>query len=116
MAEKPVTAAELDRWVTLQAQVPADAQGRDANAEPGDGWTTVWEGFVGIEPLTATAQLLARQVVSSATDKVRMRWRQGMSGRMRWLYEGRKLYVQGKPQEIGRKQGLWMFAAEHEGG
>ena len=107
-----VSAGELDRFVAIEA--PPTEQGQDDHAEPQDRWHVLYRTWASIKPLSAREQLLARQVVSSVTHKVRIRWRPGITALMRVAYEGRHLYFEGPPLEIGRKQGLEMLCTEEE--
>ncbi len=111
-AEDLVSAGELDRWVAIES--PPAEPGSDDHAEPADRWRVICETWAAVKPLSSREQLLARQVVSSATHKVRIRWRPGITATMRIAYRGRTLYLEGPPQEIGRQQGLEMLCVEEE--
>jgi SPP1 family predicted phage head-tail adaptor len=83
-------AGTLNRRVQLQRPVTdVDAEGRT-----GDVWTAVATVWATVEPLQGREALLAAQAQTTLTHRVRIRYRTGVTARMRLVYGARIFDIQ----------------------
>ena len=85
------TAGRLRQRVTLEA--PPEPQDTDAYGDPNDIWVAVADVAAEVEELGGTRLIAAQQLTADATYTVTVRWRPGVTPRMRLNYGGKLLNV-----------------------
>lgn len=106
-----IDAGTLDRRITFEAR--AVSQGGVYNRKTVE-WVphaTVWAQVRDVLPSRAES---VDQGLSMARRpcRIRLRWRDDITGDMRIDYEGRKLRIIAGPVELGRRAGLEIMAEE----
>lgn len=93
-----INAGELRHLITIQDEdLIADGHGgftpRQAPGGDGTGWRLFSQDFASIQPLSGQEAVVARQLQSSITHKVVMRYRAGINAKQRILWEGRTFNI-----------------------
>jgi SPP1 family predicted phage head-tail adaptor len=83
-------AGQLNRRVQLQRQaLTTDSEGRASGT-----WSTLATAWAAIEPLQGREALLAAQAQTTLSHRVRIRYRPGVTARMRLVYGARVFDIQ----------------------
>lgn len=78
----------LRHRVTLQSLV-AGSPDRDSGGAPDEAWTDVVTVFASVEPLRGAELLRAQQVDSEVSGQIRIRYRAGVTSKMRAVFDSR---------------------------
>jgi SPP1 family predicted phage head-tail adaptor len=87
-------AGQLRHRVTLQS--PTESQ--TGYGEPTLTWSTVSDIFASVEPLSGRERWNAQQFQSEATHQVRMRYRSGVTSKMRIVWGSRTFHFMEPPR------------------
>lgn len=104
--------ARLRHPITIEQEIRSP-DGRGGTAET---WVPVARPFGDVEPLSTRDRLVAQQVKSEITHVVTIRYRPGLSGKLRVIHQGRYLYVVGDPINVDERS-IWLqfTCAEQKG-
>ena len=80
-------AGKLRHRVTIQ-QLTAGSPQQLPSGEPDTSWADYLTVYASIEPLRGRELLLAQQLVSEVSVRIRMRYRAGVTAAMRAVFEG----------------------------
>ena len=98
----------LDLRVTLQEPVET----RDAAGEILITWHTVAQVWADIRDLSGREISLAKSVQSESVRRITIRWRAGVTARMRIQYEGDTMVITAPPRMVGTKEYLELDCSE----
>lgn len=101
-------AGRLRHRVTIQQPVET----RNAFGEAIKTWSTVATIYASVEPLSGREMFDAEQVQSEISHRVRLRYRSGLTTRMRLLYGSRVLHIQAVIDVKERHQELQLMCRE----
>jgi SPP1 family predicted phage head-tail adaptor len=102
-----VEAGKLRHRVTIEAP----SEGQDAYGEPASTWTPVTQVWASREDLTGREAYAAQQVRAEVTTRFGMRFRDGITAKMRLLSDGIAYNVASVADPDGRKRTLVVMAA-----
>lgn len=74
----------------------APTKQRDSHGQERDSWSVeISNLFAEVRTLSGRELEYAQQTVAQATHSVKVRWREGVTERKRFTYQGRRLNIQG---------------------
>lgn len=104
----PIKVGRMDRRVMLQDRSVSPS----SFGEPVPAWVDVAELWAAVEPLGSSEIWRAQAAESDATHRVMIRWRAGVSDRMRLIYQGRILEIESVANEGEKDRVLTLVCRE----
>lgn len=83
-----MSAGRYRHLITIQQRSTAISGGAQS-----DTWSTFVTSWADVQPITGREPLVGRQEIATATHRVTMRYRGGVTASMRVLYRGRLLNI-----------------------
>lgn len=103
----PISAGELDRFITIQQNVDGSPSQRDAMGGIVDNWTDIYSNMPASKRAATQREVFTAAQNAAQIDAVFVtRFQVGIDATMRIVCEGTTYEIQGDPQEIGRREGL----------
>ena len=106
-----ITAGSLDRRITFEARQEAQSGPYNRVAVTWVPQATVWAQVQDVLPSKAESVDNSLSMANRPC-RIRIRWREDITGTMRIDYEGRKLRIISGPVELGRREGMELMAEE----
>jgi len=97
--------------VTLQQRAAGSPQ-QHASGEPDDAWTDVVTVWAAVEPLAGRELFAAQQHHSEVTGRIRLRYREGVTAAMRFVFEARIYNIVAQIDGEERHRELSFYVAE----
>ena len=101
-------AAKLNSKIIIQQK----AAPFDANGEPDGTWSTFATVFACIKPTGGTERYINQQVVSEATHQIAIRYKSGITPKMRVLYGSRVFDIVQVHDREERHTEMWLVCKE----